>query len=170
MSTGGDSSTRYCPQRPLPPYAFAPGSGLPHPINHPNGHSHGRDQPPKWLPPSAWRQDETYLYGVDLYNHAYFWEAHEAWEGLWRQAAAPNQKAFLKGLIQCAAACLHLRIGRVRSFRRVAARGLRGLAAAGEAEAKLMGLELTDFVREWTFFVALNNARIDGRPSIQLIY
>ena len=49
----------------------------------------------------------VFLYGVDLYNHGYLWEAHEAWEGLWHQAKRDALQAeFLQGLIQCAAAAL----------------------------------------------------------------
>mgnify|MGYP001399614021 CR=1 FL=1 len=28
---------------------------------------------------------ERIYYGVDLFNYGYWWEAHEAWEGLWGQ-------------------------------------------------------------------------------------
>ena len=30
-----------------------------------------------------WRACRDYLYGIDLFNHGYYWEAHEVWEGLW---------------------------------------------------------------------------------------
>jgi predicted metal-dependent hydrolase len=42
---------------------------------------------------------------VDLFNHGYYWEAHEAWEGLWHACGRKGTTAdFLKGLIQLAAA------------------------------------------------------------------
>ncbi|MGQ0627916.1 MAG: DUF309 domain-containing protein [Phycisphaerales bacterium] len=45
---------------------------------------------------------------MDLYNHAYWWEAHEAWEGLWLAADGGPTKDALQGMIQVAA--MHLRI------------------------------------------------------------
>ena len=91
-------------QKPFPPYRHIPGV-TPHPIRDPRGHSYGieevHDAEP--LPPELWQQNEDYLYGVDLYNFAYWWEAHEAWEGLWHQAE-DTYRLFLQGLIQISAA------------------------------------------------------------------
>jgi hypothetical protein len=43
------------------------------------------------------------LLGVDLFNHGYYWEAHEAWEAVWNAAGRRGPVAsFLKGLIQLA--------------------------------------------------------------------
>jgi len=53
------------------------------------------------------RQAPQYLWGVDLYNHHCFWEAHEEWEELWKAARdTGTARYFLQGLIQCAAASL----------------------------------------------------------------
>jgi hypothetical protein len=68
---------------------------------------------------------------VDLYNRGYFWEAHEAWEGLWRAAADPRERAFLQGLILCAAAALKAAMGRWASAASLAGRAARRMAAAG---------------------------------------
>ncbi|TGQ49534.1 DUF309 domain-containing protein, partial [Mesorhizobium sp. M1C.F.Ca.ET.210.01.1.1] len=27
-----------------------------------------------------------FRWGIDLFNHGYYWEAHEAWEPLWHAA------------------------------------------------------------------------------------
>lgn len=80
----------------------------PHPIASPQGHSYRPPGEPEplvhWHPPEAWRTCDDYLYGCDLYNHAYWWEAHEAWEGLWRVTPRESaQHAFLQGLIQTTA-------------------------------------------------------------------
>ena len=114
---------RYAPGRDFPPYAYLPGRD-PHPTRDPEGHSYGTEEtPPPYMPPEQWERNEEYLFGVDLYNAGYLWEAHEAWEDPWR--AAPPQSAdaaFLRGLIQCAAACLKVRRGRTDGARRIAAR------------------------------------------------
>jgi hypothetical protein len=102
-----DPSPSRCPRRltddPLPPYAFVPGKS-PHPHTDPAGH---KLQPPApTLPdPDPWQECRAYLYGIDLFNHGYYWEAHESWEGLWHTADRHGLLAdFLKGLIHLAAA------------------------------------------------------------------
>lgn len=73
--------------------------------------------------PAQWRTSEAYLLGCDLYNHAYWWEAHEAWEGLWRVVPNPSrQRRFLQGLIQVSAASLKLRMGHLRGVRELLTR------------------------------------------------
>jgi len=47
------------------------------------------------------------LAGVQQYNSGYFFEAHETWEELWLQSPWPFRQ-FLQGLIQLAAAFVHL--------------------------------------------------------------
>ena len=48
------------------------------------------------------------LEGIALFNRGEFWDAHEAWEGVW--AGLPkgsDERRFYQGLIQLAAAFLH---------------------------------------------------------------
>ena len=99
-----------CPRysdRPFPPYRFLPGQA-PHPRRDPGGHSYGLPEPaPPAFSPEEWWDSEWYLYGVDLYNFAYWWECHEAFEGLWRAVGPDTQQGqFLQALIQVAAANL----------------------------------------------------------------
>jgi hypothetical protein len=95
--------------RPFPPYRFVPGL-TPHPRRDPKGHAYGTSElPPPSVSPSRWRENATYLYGVDLYNHAYWWECHEALEGLWHLTGHQGTESqFLQGIIQLAAAFVHL--------------------------------------------------------------
>ena len=114
---------RYCPQRPFPPYRHVPGV-TPHPINDVNGHSYGvheeTDDPIP--PPEAWSENDDYLYGVDLYNFAYWWEAHEAWEGLW-QKAEDEYRLFLQGLIQISASLIKYHTRQLRPLRSLSIAG-----------------------------------------------
>jgi predicted metal-dependent hydrolase len=48
--------------------------------------------------------------GVRLFNERKFWEAHEAWERIWLGASG-EEKQFLQGLIQLAAAYHHVQRG-----------------------------------------------------------
>jgi predicted metal-dependent hydrolase len=48
--------------------------------------------------------------GISLFNAHHFWHAHEAWEERWLQASG-DEKLFLQGLIQLAAAYHHVQRG-----------------------------------------------------------
>lgn len=65
--------------------------------------------------------------GVALFNAQKFWEAHEAWERLWLEADG-DEKLFLQGLIQLAAAYHHVQRGTARPG---------GLRLFAKARAKL---------------------------------
>jgi uncharacterized protein len=59
-----------------------------------------------------WQESDDYLYGVDLYNFAYWWECHELFEAFWRAAGRETEQGhFFQGLIQLAAANLKLAQG-----------------------------------------------------------
>jgi hypothetical protein len=96
---------RLLPDEPLPRYSFVPGHS-PHPVSDPAGHSFGHVHPPPApLDPAKWTDNRDYLRGLDLFNQGFYWEAHEAWEGLWHAAGRAGATAsFLKGLIKLAAA------------------------------------------------------------------
>ena len=163
---------RYAPHRELPPYAYVPGRD-PHPTRDPDGHSYGHDEtPPEPLPASSWRSNELYLFGVDLYNHGYLWEAHEAWETIWHGAKRHDalQATCLQGLIQCAAACLKIAMGQPRGLERLCALGTEKLdqvAAAGDDRP--MGLDLREFVEAMRAFAAGAPDSAEGRPRIVLV-
>ncbi|MCM2264102.1 MAG: DUF309 domain-containing protein [Desulfuromonadales bacterium] len=101
-------------RRPFPPYRYLPfqaGGALPHPHprTDPGGHSFNADE--DYLPhftPDDWPDCEPYLYGIDLFNHGYWWEAHDALEAVWLAAGARETRCgiFVQGLIQLAVAQL----------------------------------------------------------------
>ncbi len=111
--------TRLCPGRPLPPYSYVPGK-LPHPIRDERGHSYGQVEPPCPRPTSDdWQRCEPYLWGFDLFNHGYYWEAHETWEAVWHACGRTGTMADLvKGLIKLAAAGVKAREGSSEGVRR----------------------------------------------------
>ncbi len=49
-----------------------------------------------------WSNPE-FLAGLDHYRAGRHWEAHEAWEPLWRNAGDPDVRRLMQGLIQVAA-------------------------------------------------------------------
>jgi len=99
-------------RQPFPAYRYRPfqsGPAQPHPRNHPEGHAFAEEE--AYLPhfsPDDWACCELYLYGIDLFNHGYWWEAHEALETVWHAAGQRSTVCgkFVQGLIQLAGAQL----------------------------------------------------------------
>lgn len=145
------SPPRFVPDIAFPPYTFVPGR-TPHPVRDPAGHLFGQtpELPPP-LDPARWQDSRAYLHGIDLFNHGYYWEAHEEWEGLWRAAGRTGALAdLLKGLIKLAAAGVKIRQGQPRGVADHAAGAaelFRDLARQlGGAEAVYLGLRLSDLL------------------------
>ena len=64
--------------------------------------------------------------GITLFNEKRFWEAHEAWESIWLENRG-EERRFLQGLIQLAAAYHHVRRGTHRGAIRLFAAALEKL-------------------------------------------
>ena len=143
--------------RNFPPYRYVPGMH-PHPTNSPEGHSYGNDDEghEKWNS-DLWKDNEDYLFGIDLYNYHYYWEAHEAWEGLWIAAVRnSSEHRFLQGLIKCGAALLKIRMANYQIQDLIGARnlsksGMSLLSQVGQDE--FMGLDISNFLKEYEKFV-----------------
>ena len=99
-------------QQAFPSYRHIPGQ-TPHPTRTPEGHSYNpepRDEPDlpdlnKSNPTSC----EQFLFGIDLFNNGFWWECHEAMEGLWLVAGRGSPAGHtLQAVIQCAVA--HLKV------------------------------------------------------------
>ncbi len=163
----------------FPPYRFVPGRH-PHPVASPQGHSYlppGESPPPaRCVAPEAWRTSAEYLYGCDLYNHGYWWEAHEAWEALWHAVPNPSpQRRYLQGLIQVSAGQLQTFLGKAAGVRRLRASSREHLeAAAGVAGERFMGLLLWAWMDEvdayWETVLATDPPahRVDAFPYLRL--
>lgn len=53
--------------------------------------------------PQLTKQDwQDFYRGIELFNHKKFWEAHEAWEEIWRRHKEES-RIFFQGLIQMSA-------------------------------------------------------------------
>ncbi|MEM7309825.1 MAG: DUF309 domain-containing protein [Planctomycetota bacterium] len=167
-----EDPARLVPHRDFPPYAFLPGRD-PHPTRDPRGHSYGEEEgPAAYLPPTEWRDNEDYLFGIDLYNHGFLWESHEVWEGLWHQAKHrdPEQGDLLQGLIQCAAASLKIPMGQPRglaSLSKLGTEKLERVARSGAADGGVfMGLDLFELVTEMRAFASSEPENNAGRPRL----
>ncbi len=172
MSSEHRSVARYAPERTFPAYAFLPGRD-PHPTRDARGHSYRTqpEPPATYHAPEDWRDNEDYLFGVDLYNHGFLWEAHEAWEGSWHASKHdPLQAEFLQGLIQCAAACLKVPMEQPAGLARLCSLGTTRLERVGiEAGAtRFMGLEIAGFVLAMRAFAAARPSVGEDHPHIVL--
>jgi predicted metal-dependent hydrolase len=143
------TARRHVPDEPFPPYSFVPGQ-FPHPTRDPRGHACGRT-PERPAPPNPnrWNECRAYLYGIDLFNYGYYWEAHEAWESLWHACGCTGLTAdFLRALIRLAAAAVKARDGTHIGMKShaAAARTLFQETAAhlGGDHHRYMGLSLSD--------------------------
>lgn len=88
--------------------------------------------------------DSDFLRGVALYNARRFWDAHEAWETLWRRGRATEWADFIQGLIQVAAAFHKLFVqANPASAARILARGVHRLE---RYPCAFGGLQLEAFV------------------------
>lgn len=107
-------------QKAFPEYRYIP-TVHPHPGIHPEGHNYGRpEEEVPVMPPENWKNNEHYLYGVDLFNYGYWWEAHEAWEGVWLTTKKFDLNGqFLQALIQFSAALLKLYSGNKAGFEKL---------------------------------------------------
>lgn len=138
-------SPRYLPDEPLPPYAFVPGR-FPHPFSDPAGHSyHSVRAQPDVPDADNWRASRAFVRGVDLFNHGFYWEAHESWEGLWHACGRRGVLAdFLKGLIQLAAAGVKHREGMPQGVTNHARRAAELWRAMGQE--CLLGLRIAELI------------------------
>ncbi len=140
------SPPRLLPDEALPPYTHVPGR-TPHPISDPRGHSHGvRPHSVAAVTQENWAECREYLRGIDLFNHGYYWEAHEEWESLWHACGRTGTTAdFLKGLIKLAAAGVKVREDKpegVRTHANRAAELFRGMNERG----RFLGLEVSELI------------------------
>ena len=157
---------RYC-DTPFPAYRFVPGRN-PHPTTDPRGHSYQEpgsiSESISLMLPTEWAQSLDYLYGCDLYNHAYWLEAHEAWEGLWQLTDKTGiQGRFLQGLIQASACHLKRFVRQAKGVERLRRTSLGYLRAVVDhtTDATFMGLNLAAFVRDFEAYNDTCDARSD---------
>ena len=138
-------------RRPFPPYRYLPfqaGAELPHPRTDPAGHSYDVDE--DYLPyfiPDDWPNCEPYLFGIDLFNHGYWWEAHDALETVWLAAGQRSTQCgvFVQGLIQLAVAQLKRVIGSTAGAQSLTTAGCEKLAVA---QGIFLGIAVAPLIAE----------------------
>jgi predicted metal-dependent hydrolase len=170
VAIGSISRPRWLPQKSLPPYAYLPGKS-PHPVRDPTGHSYHVEPIPVAVAASL--SSDAFLWGLDLFNHGYYWEAHEAWEGLWQVADRDGPLRMLfKGLILLSAAGVKIRERKNAAAQRHAKRAaalLRQLAKVpNRAFERALGMSpaaLAECAEAATRIPADLQATAPGRPQ-----
>ena len=90
------------------------------------------------------RENETFLYGLELYAAGFFWEAHEVWEPVWMRAPGNSRERLLvQGLIQLSNACLKIVMHRPEAATRLLGIAHEKIAEAGLGGPIMMGLALS---------------------------
>jgi predicted metal-dependent hydrolase len=72
--------------------------------------------------------EAEFEHGVELFNNAQFFAAHEVWEDVWRAENSHFRKNFLQGLIQIAVGLHHRSTGNLRGAISLLNRASRNLA------------------------------------------
>jgi uncharacterized protein len=70
---------------------------------------------------------ERFREGLNFFNAGRYFDAHEAWEDVWRSTEPGPLRCFYQGLIQAAVALLHLERGNVLGARSQLGKAIRNL-------------------------------------------
>ena len=133
---------------PFPSYTYVPGKN-PHPVREADGHSFGLPEVHlDGFDPDDWSNCQEFLFGIDLFNAGFYWEAHEQWEAVWHATGRKGVVAdFLKGMIKLAAAGVKLLEGRPIGVERHARRAAELFLSTGHEHRRLCGFDVTELVR-----------------------
>ena len=74
MAIGSMLRPRWLPEKRFPSYAYLPGR-QPHPVRDPAGHSYQTEAMPVAAAVSL--DSDIFLWGLDLFNHGYYWDVNE---------------------------------------------------------------------------------------------
>ena len=145
---------------PYPSNAHVPGR-TPRPLESPAFDAAAAA--PVYTVDRMWSQNTTYLYGIDLYNSGYFWEAHEVWEPVWmRSAGNSRERIVVQGLIQLSNACLKLLMERPEAAARLLVIAREKIIDAARPAPVMMGLELDPLSVQIAGYSALLARHVSG--------
>ena len=132
----------------FPSYRFIPGENL-IPSENPLWHFYGKKKiDAGHFAPDDWSKSEQYLFGIDLFNYAYWWEAHEFFESLWR--IVPQGQAsrdLLQGLIKISGAFLKWHSRNHDGLEYLYIGGIKHFLKVGEEHPVYMGLNVVEYIQ-----------------------
>lgn len=157
---------RYAPETPLPKRAYLPGRTARPP--EPEGHHHDAHSLGDPIGSPAFLRG--FRFGIDLFNHGYYWEAHEAWEAQWLPLPpGDDTREQLQGLIQASAALLKLRLDSPAPAKTIWVRGRARLAkvAVTAPDGVVLDVPLLEVIAQLDHAVAAERLP-DPPPRITL--
>ena len=116
--------------------------------------------------------EAAFLRGARLHDEGAYWDAHEAWEGLWREAEDGDTRLLLQGLIQITAAFHKLVVQRDGDAAlRLLDRGLEKLDRLSRAHEGVDVGAFRDGARACREALARDRARFDAAtiPRVRLV-
>ena len=148
---------------------------FPHPIRDPDGHRLGETDDVPVDGNDVASVTATHHWAEDLFNFGYYWEAHEAWEGIWHAFGRRGTKAtFVKALIKLAAAGVKAREGNTAGVQRHARRASELFRLAAEDighGASLLGLDPIRLAAESDKLMTApaNIVNTDAKPVLRVM-
>jgi uncharacterized protein len=124
---------------------------------------------PRVLHPDLSPEERERLFrrGIDLFDQGRFFEAHEAWEEIWR-STTPEPKDLFQGLIQVAAALhQHLDLKRMEGPRRTLAKARRNLQPFAPAALGIDISDLLDQVGRWEGWLEGREGEAPPPPALR---
>jgi predicted metal-dependent hydrolase len=112
-------------------------------------------------------EGEGYQRGIRLFNARRFYDAHEVWEDVWREAAGMEKK-FLQGLIQAAVALHHQSTGNGVGACSLMERARKNLAGCPREFGGIRVGDLLESLGEWRAALA-GGGELPGHPVIAAI-
>jgi len=110
-----------------------------------------------------------FRHGIDLFNGGDFFEAHEAWEEIWR-STTPEPRTFFQGLIQVAAAMHQFRdLHRRDGPRNTLAKARGHLEAYGPVACGLDMAALLATVKRWQEWLEEESGERPEWPAVQVV-
>ncbi|MGD0909320.1 MAG: DUF309 domain-containing protein [Candidatus Acidiferrales bacterium] len=114
------------------------------------------------------KKAQLFQQGLEAFNSAHFYDAHEHWEEVWLETPHP-EKMFLQGLIQVAAAFHHHSRSNFPGTRNLLQAGLAKLECFPDRHRGLAIEPLRATVRQWLVELkAGENPQHTKIPKIQL--
>ena len=108
-----------------------------------------------------------FRHGIELFNAGRFYDAHEAWEAIWR-STTPEPRDLFQGLIQLAVGLYHyLERDKPGPASRVLARGRRRLEGLGVASREVDLDQLIAAARRWETWLATAEGEPPPVPTIE---
>lgn len=149
----------------MPVYAFLPGINQHPDKNHQQKHIPELSDTDEWIRLENWQNSQAYLYAIDLFNRAYYWEVHEVLEYLWMKNGKNSETAiFLKGIIQLAVSLLKKKLGNKHGAERLLKKAIIHLQ---RKEKIYLGIDVKKLINECEKYI---QGEISTSPLITLIF